>query len=401
MQTTLDALDDAIEMLSELNTGKRTGASRRGRIDLAALLCEIAPSARIAIEPGAGTEVFGDEADLRRMLGVLLSGGSSAPVEGAEIRIRRQDSWIKISVDFGPEVTGGELERRWLSRMATRHGGWLELEGGTQSIFLQADGASDQQEVSQLKKELAEAQELGQAYARELASMLSAGDLATEPPASVLPERTARLAELSATAMALERILVPLTAALREDARSATPGELGATLSRRAHILGQLGEDLGRMAAAQLDEPMTRLDLAPAVQVAVTSLEPRALRQDVTVEVDVPDLAVRASPPQLDLLLWMLLAHAVAATPQGKSVSVRAFSTELGVALVVADAGPQIPVPLRESIRQQKVDPSSVGRPGGVTLLAADAAAAALGSTLELRDGAGGTAECWVMLQTA
>ena len=35
VETTLDALDDAIEMLSELNTGSRGKKARRGRIDLA------------------------------------------------------------------------------------------------------------------------------------------------------------------------------------------------------------------------------------------------------------------------------------------------------------------------------------------------------------------------------
>src|SRR6185295_1917408 len=49
VQTTLDALDDTIEMLSALNAERR-GRGRRGRIDLASLLYEVAPSARIGIE---------------------------------------------------------------------------------------------------------------------------------------------------------------------------------------------------------------------------------------------------------------------------------------------------------------------------------------------------------------
>jgi hypothetical protein len=61
VQTTLDALDDAIGMLSVLQShGPTSSAGRRGRIDLAALICEIAPEARIAMSPGQGTEVFGD-----------------------------------------------------------------------------------------------------------------------------------------------------------------------------------------------------------------------------------------------------------------------------------------------------------------------------------------------------
>src|SRR5262245_44593110 len=153
VETTLDALDGAIEMLSALNKGAKSAATgRRGRIDLAALVYEVAPTARIAIEPGAGTEVFGDEADLRRMLHLLVTQ-ASAGASQSEVRIRRQGDSVKISVDLGPDVAAtGELERRWLSRMATRHGGHFELDGGTQTIRLQADGASDQREVFELRQ---------------------------------------------------------------------------------------------------------------------------------------------------------------------------------------------------------------------------------------------------------
>src|SRR5262249_13731915 len=73
VETSLDALDDVMKMLSSLNqraSGVAAAPARRGRIDVAALLCEIAPDARVSIEPGSGTEVYGDEADFRRMLQV-------------------------------------------------------------------------------------------------------------------------------------------------------------------------------------------------------------------------------------------------------------------------------------------------------------------------------------------
>src|SRR5688500_5593079 len=60
VETTLDELDDAIGKLSELQSGPRS-AARRGRIDLAALLYQVAPNARISMQPGEGTEVFGEE----------------------------------------------------------------------------------------------------------------------------------------------------------------------------------------------------------------------------------------------------------------------------------------------------------------------------------------------------
>src|SRR5262252_6131299 len=54
----LDALDDAMKMLASLHAGSAT-RGRRGRIDLASLVWELAPNARVSIEPGSGTEVFG------------------------------------------------------------------------------------------------------------------------------------------------------------------------------------------------------------------------------------------------------------------------------------------------------------------------------------------------------
>ena len=67
---TFNALDDAMRMLSSLHKQPVSIRGRRGRIDVASLIWEVAPDARVSIEPGSGTEVFGDEAELRRMLHV-------------------------------------------------------------------------------------------------------------------------------------------------------------------------------------------------------------------------------------------------------------------------------------------------------------------------------------------
>ena len=49
---------------------------RRGRrVDLAAVIWEGSREARCPIEPGGGTEVFGDEGELRRMLHLLVGHG--------------------------------------------------------------------------------------------------------------------------------------------------------------------------------------------------------------------------------------------------------------------------------------------------------------------------------------
>jgi signal transduction histidine kinase len=376
VQTTLDALDDTIEMLSALNAERR-GRGRRGRIDLASLLCEIAPSARIAIEPGAGTEVFGDEADLRRMLHLLVgqSSGSLPAAAGAEVTIRRQGDFVRISANLGPDTGAlGELEHRWLSRMALRHGGSLELEGGTQSILLQADGASDQREVTELRKELAQAQQLGEAYARELASVLASGDIRTEAPPAATgdPERFEGLRSLSA---AVRRALRGVPAAQ------------------------ELMLELGAVADASLDETPSDLDLGAMLDQAARAFDGRAARAGVELKVQKVGAAMLKKPRALvELLVKNLLVQAIDATPRGGEVRATAMATEMGPALSVSDGGPTVPEASRKDMLRHRIDPTSLGRPAGIALVVADAAAAALDAGLEVRDDGAGRVELFVVL---
>ena len=295
VQTTLDALDDTIEMLSALNSERR-GRGRRGRIDLAALLCEIAPSARIAIEPGSGTEVFGDEAELRRMLHLLVgqpSGNLPTRAE-AEITIRRQGDFVRISTNLGPDTTAlGELEHRWLSRMALRHGGSIELEGGTQSILLQADGASDQREVTELRKELAEAQQLGEAYARELASVLVSGDIRTESPPA--PGREpGRFEGVRSACAAMRRLLRGVPAAQ------------------------ELVAELTAVADVSAGEAATELDLGAILAQAARGFDGRAARAGVELKAHtMGSVGVKKPKGLVELLVKSLLSQAIAATPRG------------------------------------------------------------------------------------
>lgn len=402
VETTLDALDDAIEMLSELNTGSRGKKPRRGRIDLAALVYEIAPNARIAIEPGAGTEVFGDEADLRRMVNLLVTQAGSQAV----VHIRRHRDWVKISVDLGPDVAAiGELERRWLSRMATRHGGSFELDGGTQSILLQADGASDQREVHELRKELEQAQQLGEAYARELAAVLGAGDVRSEPPPSLATsgDGESRLTLLRGVFSAFERVCRGTAEAARADATAAGKleggAELAQSLTRRAQALSELAGDLAAYAELSPEPSNSSLDLVELCRNSEQALEGRASRRGVHLELSLPQQA-RVSAPKghLELLLKELLSHAIAATPRGGSVRLSAYGTEVGTVVAVEDGGPPIPETARVGMLRHALDPTSLGRPAGFALLAAHVVAGALGSELELREGAHGATEAWFRL---
>lgn len=399
VETTLDALDDTIEMLSALNVGGRN-KGRRGRIDLAALLVEIAPNARLALEPGSGTEVFGDESELRRMLHLLVAqaSGRSPAESNIPVRIRRQGDFVRISAELGPDTAAlGELESRWLSRMALRHGGSVELEGGTHSIILQADGAIDQREVTELRKELAEAQQLGEAYARELASVLSAGDVRTEapPPSRGDPERFEGVKSLAtATHRALRGVL--------ENLRTGLESGDAAESSRALTAVQELVTELGGVADCALDTSGEALALASVVRDVLPALEGRAARAQVTLSTEVQaDVTVRAARAPLELLLKSLVAHAIAATPQGGAVTVHAFSTELGVTLAVRDGGPAVPEASRWDVIRHHVDPTRFGRPTGVNLVLADAASTALSAELELKESADGHTETWVHLRKA
>ncbi len=399
---TLDALDDAIDMLTALNAGRTGGKARRGRIDIAALLYAIAPNARIAIEPGAGTEVFGDEAELGRMLSVLVTQSAAAAPAETEIRIRRQGEWIKISVDLGPDAAAtGELERRWLSRMATRYGGFIELEGRTQTVFLQADGASDQRELSELKKELAQAQKLGEAYARELAAMLAGGELSSELPRSFDRDGSHAFEGMRALSVALERRLRALAEGVREDAANASTladaGELAAALSRRAGTLQELALELAQIAECPLDEPARDTELGRALGDAVEASLPRASRLGVSLVLEPGVTAnVRVQRGALGLLLGLLLTQALNATPRGATVRCGVLRLELGTAVRVQDGGPVVPEASRASLLSGSADPSSFGRPGGVALVAGATVARSLGARLELREGPTGTSETWI-----
>jgi two-component system, OmpR family, sensor kinase len=407
VETTLDALDDAITMLSDLNTGARGAAkARRGRIDLAALLMDLSPNTRLAIEPGAGTEVFGDEQDLRRMLNLLVTQAGSTQGGAAEVKIRRQAEWVKISVELGPDAGAQELERRWLSRMATRHGGWVELEGGTQSIFLPADGASDQREVVELRKELEQAQQLGEAYARELATVLAAGEIRTEPPPP-LPQRSGsqRFETLQSAALGLQRTLKGLVEGLRADAALAS-SELGESstlaqnLFKRAAIAAEVSFDLALASDCPFDEPKSDLSVTDLVKTAVSDAEPRASRHGVSLVIKGPEVLRLSSRPKLLLtLLRALLHHAISATPREGEVTLSAYAVETGVLISVQDGGPSVTEAHREAVLRNRLDPSALGRPSGVALMIAEAAAESLGGSLELRDGPEGEAEVWTLLE--
>jgi hypothetical protein len=398
VETTLDALDDAIGRLSELQSGGR-GTPRRGRIDLAALLYQVAPTARISMRPGDGTEVSGEENELRRMLHVLVNQTSnpadSAPSTSPEVRIRREDDWVKLSVDLGPDTSAtSELERRWLSRMALRHGGRLELESGTQTIVLPADGSGE--EVNELRKELEQAQQLGEAYARELAAVFAREQPGASEPAPDQPISTQRLEMLKSVAQALVRPLRSWLDATRTDATLASEAlgesaQLTRNLQRRSSGGHELWSELHSVAECPLDEAPQRFDLAALAREEAGLAESRAARHGVQLTLELPErLDFESQRSVVALLLRALLDHALLATPREGSVALRLAAADASVELQTEDGGPAIPETARADLLRQRVNPSSFGRPADFSLLIAEAASAHLGSGLALSESASG-----------
>ena len=394
VETSLDALDDAIGRLGELQLGT-TSKARRGRIDLAALLCEIAPNARIAMEPGAGTEVFGEESELRRMLHLLVGQTNAGPSSagdggGAEVEIRRQGEWVKISAELGPDASPtAELERRWLSRMAVRHGGRLELEGGLQSMWLPADGASDQREVAELRRELEQAQQLCEVYARELSQVVASGELPAERPAGQ-EDLEARFETLVASVAAVERGMRAWLDGLREELAATPAASLRQRVEERLTRAQSVMQELGRVADYPSDDATRSVDLSAAVRDAVNAVANRATRRGIRLESEIaPDISHTTRPAAFAVTVRALLDHALLATPRDQSVTVR---LEAGPVLKVVDSGPGVPDAARRDLLSRRVDPTSLGRPDGISLLAASLSAGHLGGRLEIESEGGGTA---------
>ena len=393
VETMLDALDGAIEMLGELEASPLTGKDRRGRIDIAALLCGLAPEARIALEPGAGTEVFGVESDLRRMLGVLLGQpgalGASAP---SGVSIRREGEWIRISVELGPEGTPRrDLEFRWLSRMAMRQGGRVELERGKHSLVLPADRASEKREIEQLRKELEQAQQLGAVYARELAEAFASGQANSTLPPESTASNTYRLDALAALSTPLSRALRPIVDGLRADFKQvgAALGESQTVvigLARRIAAAQDLLSDLERVGKCAAQNTLEPIDVAACLRSLVGQLTSRADRLGVRVELSANVEAVcKTIAPVVELLLHSLITQALLATPNGQLVRLSLQPRAGNWVVSVEDGGPIVPESAFAALQKGVGDPQSLGRPAGLAWWVAGACAEKLGARLELR----------------
>jgi hypothetical protein len=413
VETTLSALDDAMRMLSSLHNRPVSVRGRRGRIDLASLLWEVAPEARVSIEPGSGTEVIGDEAELRRMLHVMLGHGSGS---GSAVTIKRADDEVVVSVVLGPDSSAtAETERAWLSRMAVRYGGRYELEGSSEVLALPAEGVETRDDVEKLRRELDEARRQGEAYARELAAVWAAGDeqpvqSSYPPPASPATDRHGAIAHFAGgIAAALRAMLSPVGRELSElralvapTSRKSSPDleafsrldERFEGVRRRLLAVQEFVAELAAVGESDPQEPQRELDMSDVVRSETRSLEARAARAGVEVRVQVvPEGAratARAAPRAASVIVRALVAHAIAATPRGSAVLVAVLAPQsdegLGVRIVVDDGGTILPAAARRPLLALEVEPGTFGRPSSVGLFVAAEVASAQGALLDIAD---------------
>ncbi|HTQ44523.1 MAG TPA: sensor histidine kinase [Polyangiaceae bacterium] len=415
VDATLSALDDAMRMLSNLHNRPVNVRGRRGRIDLASLLWEVAPEARVSIEPGSGTEVFGDEAEIRRMLHVMLGHGSGS---GSAVTIKREGDEVVVGVVLGPDTSVTDhTERAWLGRMAIRYGGRFELAGSQEVLALPAEGIDARDDVAKLRKELDEARKQGEAYARELAAVWAAGDepLAQSsypPPATPAADRHAAVSRLAGGIAATLRAMLSPVGRELADVRAATSTrrsspdlEAAARESVEERLesirrkLLAVQDFVGELAAIGESDPrelQREVDLFEVVRAEVRILEARAARSGVEISVrTIPDepgarAPTRVSPRSAGALVRELVAQAISATPRGSGVSilVHAGGSEegLGARMVVDDGGTILPAAARRALLALEVEPGTFGRPSGVGLFLASEIAAAQGALLELGD---------------
>ncbi len=385
----LDALDGVMRMLSNLHQ-KTPSPSRKGRIDLAALLWEVAPEARVQIEPGSGTEVFGEESDLRRMLHVLLDHAGGA---GSAINVRRDGDDVRLSIVLGPDTSlTAETERVWLSRMAIRYNGRFELDGGHEILVLPAEEASDRTERERLSRELDEARRQSEAYARELAAIFEQSEQASDSSLSLRESAEdfgawSRLA--GGVAAELRALLSPTQrelAALPEDAR----GHLEPARQRLA-AAQELASTLASAGEIKRHELRQTRDLVLLVKQVMSELEARAEQEGIKLEIGgVGAASLRLAPKAISAILRELIRQAIQSTPKDGRVLVTVEQGPEGARLVVQDEGPPLPAVAHAPVVNLAVDPRTYGRTTALPLHVCAELARAFGLRLELGDAPSG-----------
>jgi len=401
----LNRLDETMSALASLHG--QSPRARRGKIDIAALIWEIAPEARVQIEMGKGLVVFGDENELRRMLHVLMAqGGDPMATRGMEVSVKREGDEIRISVPLGPDKSQGfETETQWLSRMAVRYGGRLALDGDNQTLTLAAN--DEHREVETLRRELAAAQAQGEAYARELAAVMGKTDAPPSVRSSLsqapggeglgvlIATSRAILSDIRGVLAAIGRDIAPLRDRARWGEKGDDVAEIGASVGRHVTAASEVVSDLSKLASCPLYELPSPVHLMDVVKEAVEVARPRAARHDVTIEVEGNDTAPTDAPDlmnvgTLQVLVHELINNAINASNAGSTVRIAVETHSTGIAIIVDDTGMPLSHKAKTSVPNRDFDALAQERSSTLPLIVAASIAAFLHAPFSIEDAPNG-----------
>ncbi len=413
VESVLNRLDETMSVLASLYGNQPKG--RRGRIDVAGLLWEIAPEARVQIEVGNGLDVVGDEAELRRMLHVLMALGGDHAAQGAvAVSVKRDGEDVRVAVELGPDKTKGfETETQWLSRMATRYGGQFFLDGNKNTLVLRA--SDEQREVEELRRELAATQAQSEAYARELAAVMSSRSEPPPPPSqssgaptpdnlgSLIGMARSLVTDVRGILAAIGRDMVPLRERGRWGDNDAEIAEIAASVGRHVTAASEVVSDLARLAGCPLFELPGACNIVDMVRDVVKAEQLRAQRHGVTLHVEAPTASADDVLPiaSVHILFQELLDSAISVSPADSKVYVTVTESTSGVSVTFDDSGPSLSAKAKSGALSRDFDAVVQERAASLPLIAAFAIASHLHAPLTLEDSPRGGARVRVMFPRA
>jgi len=159
--------------------------------------------------------------------------------------------------------------------------------------------------------------------------------------------------------------------------------------------------DLTRLDAGKMQPVWREVELAQALQRAVSGFEPAAETKQIRLEVTTAaaPTTLRTDPVRFNQILVNLLSNAVRHGPQGQPIMIQVEAAGPDVRVRVIDRGPGVPPDVRERIFEpfERFDPHS-GLGTGLGLPVSRRLAKVLGGRLSVEDTPGGGATFVLMI---
>ena len=153
--------------------------------------------------------------------------------------------------------------------------------------------------------------------------------------------------------------------------------------------------DLSRLDAGKVKPVWREVDLAPALERAISGVEPTAEGKRIRLEIVTAGApaTVRTDPVRFNQILVNLLGNAIRHGPEGQPVIIQAEIVTQSLDVRVVDRGPGVPLDLRDRIFEpfERFDPHS-GTGTGLGLPVSRRLAEVLGGRLTVEDTPGGGA---------